>query len=99
MDINVSFCCALLRGAREDFKKLLPSRALKGLYVMGSQLGANKHYNGHVPRNEFFPNGFYWEGNADNAYDAKASTIFAIINRIENKRFDDEQYPIKMEGK
>lgn len=62
-DVNLAFCRILLRGVMDDVKKHTTAETRKAAWVY--------HFNGDTW--EFHgPNGFYWHGSADNAYDARA---------------------------
>ncbi len=80
--MNRAFCSGLLKLARQEFSKHLPARALKGMWTYKY----SDQYEVQIPPNEFYPKGVYWNGQADNASDAKAQLIHELIeNAIEKK--------------
>ena len=62
-DINIVFCRTLLSLVMEDVKKVTTAADRKAAWVYRSM---KDHWEFHGP------DGFYWHGSADNAYDARA---------------------------
>ena len=95
---NIKFSRISLQTARNEFKKLLPIITLRGLFTLKqSTLTKSKHsYEVKMPKNKYFPRGYYWLGSANNAYDARTKMIEKIIDRINRCEFEDEMFPIIM---
>ena len=96
VNLDIQFSQRSLRTMRDEFKKLLPAKALEGLFTIkqSSLTKSKKFYEVRLPKNTYFPNGYYWCGTANNAYEAKTKLIQIIINRIERSEFEDEMFPI-----
>lgn len=93
MNKNRVFCGFLLKDVRKSLYKLIPSWGVKGIWTWHSK-GFGDYYEVSIPKNDIFPQGYFWSGSASNSSDAKVKAFLQIIDRIENK-IEDEKYPIK----
>jgi len=74
--VNLIFCRVLLRQVLADVRPLLPAGfKLRDAWVWTSD---RKQWEFHGP------DGFYWYGDADNAYDARAQGWQAWCNRAQD---------------
>lgn len=75
-DHNITFCRILLKNVMEDVRQLASAEQRKAAYV----------YNYCDGQWEFHgPDGYYWHGEADNAYHARAQGWMAWASRQESK--------------
>lgn len=76
MDINVSFCRTLLRSVMKDINPVTTVAERKSAWVYHFGRG---HWEFHGPDE------FYWDGRADNAYDARAKGWLAWWESLEKE--------------
>jgi hypothetical protein len=88
MNVNQAFCSILLADVRCELSKVLPVAALKGInaYCYGSN-----SYEVTIPKNQWFPKGYFWNGKAQYVSEAKATALCDITERIEKKAFEDSR--------
>jgi hypothetical protein len=76
-DINVIFCRALLQAVLKDVRPRLPQGfELRDAWVYHSHFGWEFHGPAVAPGRNF-----YWHGEADNAFDARAKGWQAWLNQ------------------
>lgn len=93
-DPNLAFCRTLLRVVMDDIKKVTSAQERKDAWVW--KLGRGQwEFHG--------PDGFYWYGNADNTYDARATGWQKWWDRLEDdaarmkaRRLGNEQRAAKV---
>lgn len=78
-DINQAFCRTLLRVVMDDIKTITTAKERKTAWVY--KFGRD-HWEFHGP------DGFYWHGSADNAYDARANGWQAWRSHVESEHVD-----------
>lgn len=91
-NLNRKFCSLLFIEVKKDLLQLLPKEALKG--CCANKLSTNRTYEVFIPRNSWFPKNFVLTVKAESAIEAKSSVYSYIINRIINKKLEDEYNPI-----
>lgn len=73
MNINVTFCRLMLRQVMEDVKPLTTGAERKDSWVYRCM---KDHWEFHGPAH------YYWHGEADNAYDARAKGWSAWLEQL-----------------
>jgi len=78
-DINLAFSRTLLRVVMDDIKTITTAKERKAAWVYNF---GNDHWEFHGP------DGYYWHGSADNAYDARAKGWQAWRSHLESEHVD-----------
>ncbi len=74
-DINVAFSREVLKETMVDIKRVTSPKERKDAWVWKSQFGSWEFHG---------PEGYYWFGDADNAYDARAKGWTAWWEKIKS---------------
>jgi hypothetical protein len=90
-NLNGKFCSLLFIEVKKHLLKLLPKEALNGCCV--NKL-SYRTYEVFIPKNSWFPKNFVLTIKAESAIESKSYAYSHIINRIENKKFEDKYNPI-----
>lgn len=80
-NINVAFCREALKSIVADVRKLLPGVKLNDAWVYHLSNG----------RWEFHYESYYWQGSADNAYEARFKGWEAYMSKMEVGEYGKEQ--------
>ena len=94
--MNKTFCSLYFIEVKKDLLKKIPREALKG--VLAGKIDS-RYYEVYIPKSKWFPKGFVITVKAEYAVEAKASVYSHILDRIEKKELEDNNYPIVIDCK